>query len=324
MLLMSDRLLCVVVFGFSVACFSSIPAWRPLPESASRRILFKGSPYSDKREPDFYVPCNGCIGCRLDYSREWAIRCSHEASLYDDNCFLTLTYSDVNLPTVGSLVPRDLQLFTKRLRDFSVRTRGRGIRTYGCGEYGEQFARPHYHILVFDFDFKDKKHWRTTDFGHRLYRSETLESLWPYGNCEIGSVSFDSAAYVARYVVKKINGDMASEHYHCVDADGRSHWRVPEFARMSQSIGKRWVDKFHPDIYSFDFVLLNGHKFLPPRAYDKQYEVMFPDDFKRIQKDRSLRFFVDRLERIKESTYQQFAVHTEVANAKLSQSGRKL
>lgn len=221
-------------------------------------------------------------------------------------------------------MPRHLQLFMKRLREFSVRTRGRSVRFYGCGEYGDQFGRPHYHLLLFDFDFKDKVHWRNSKSAFYLYRSKILEELWKLGNCEIGSVTFDSAAYVARYCCKKISGDMASDHYHYVDADGRSHWRVPEFGRMSQSIGKPWLDRFSSDVYNGDFVLMNGHKMLPPRSYDKQFELSSPADFERIKRDRHHRFFVDRLSRIYESTYDRYSTHVEVATASLNQGMRSL
>lgn len=265
-------------------CFRPLEAFRP---GDGGSLVFTGRNYvahdrhvfSNWRGAPISIPCLQCIGCRVERSRQWAMRCMHEASLYDDNCFVTITYSDQYLPAGGSLVPADLQLFMKRLRKFA----GPRVRFYACGEYGDQFGRPHYHILLFNFDFKDKKPWRKPgDF--QLFRSERLERLWPLGSSEIGSVSFDSAAYVARYCVKKRTGKGASEYYHRIDADGRSHLIYPEFGRMSlkPGIGKPWLDKFSADVYNYDFCLVNGVKVSPPKFYDRKFAESNPTDFENI------------------------------------------
>lgn len=147
------------------------------------------------------LPCGQCIGCRLEYSRQWAIRCMHESTLHDQSCFITLTYSDDNLPEHGTLILRDFQLFMKRLRfEFS----NVKIRFYHCGEYGEKFGRPHYHALLFGIDFEaDRTLYSQSKQGSKLYVSDTLNKLWNKGFATIGNITFESAAYVARYVVKK-------------------------------------------------------------------------------------------------------------------------
>ena len=99
-----------------------------------------------------------------------------------------------------------------------------GVRFFHCGEYGELLYRPHYHACLFGFDFSDKVLWSTRG-GVRLYRSKILEKLWTFGFSTIGDVTFESAAYVARYCTKKITGDKADEHY-----NGRS----PEYVTMSR------------------------------------------------------------------------------------------
>lgn len=99
------------------------------------------------------VPCGQCIGCRLDKSRDWAVRCLHEASLYQDNCFITLTYDDAHLDPLGSLNKDDFVKFMKRLR-FQY---GPKIRFFHCGEYGTLLNRPHHHACIFNFDFYDKE-----------------------------------------------------------------------------------------------------------------------------------------------------------------------
>jgi len=203
------------------------------------------------------VPCGQCIGCRLERSRVWAVRCVHESSLYLKNCFVTLTYANAG----STLVKRDFVLFIKRLR----KKFGIGIRYFHCGEYGEKFLRPHHHACIFNFDFLDKKLW-SVKHGNRLYTSEILDELWGHGYCIVGEVTFDSAAYVARYIVKKVTGNMAESHY-----DGR----VPEYNSMSRrpGIASSWFDKYKNDVLSIDGVIVDGHKCKPPRYYDKLYDI---------------------------------------------------
>jgi len=208
------------------------------------------------------LPCGQCIGCRLERSRQWAVRCVHEASLYDENCFITLTFNDANINLKGSLVKRDFQLFMKRLRKmFSPRK----IRFFHCGEYGELLKRPHHHACLFNFDFPDKVLWSENN-GVKLYRSEILEKLWPYGYCTVGEVNFESAAYVARYVLKKVTGKKADEHY---------KGRVPEYVTMSRrpGIGDGWIAKFSDDVYPLDFIVVRGVKCKPPKYYDYKYDL---------------------------------------------------
>lgn len=186
-------------------CFHPIDGFRSkLPgPSGKRGITF--NPREGYADIPIQVPCGQCIGCRLEKSRQWAIRCEHEASLYTNNCFLTLTYNDKYLPINNSLNLRHFQLFIKKLR----KKHGKNIRYYHCGEYGELNLRPHYHALIFNFDFKDKIHYKTHK-DNKYYVSKELDALWsdpetkePLGYCVIGDLTFESAAYVARYCLKK-------------------------------------------------------------------------------------------------------------------------
>lgn len=154
------------------------------------------------------VPCGQCVNCRLNHSREWAIRCTHEAQMWDQNCFITLTYNDENLPEGGTLVRKHLTDFFKRLRKHFT---GRTIRYFACGEYGSKLQRPHYHVILFNLDFEDKRLYKHGDFP--LYNSDTLSRLWPMGFSVLAGFSFESAAYTARYCVKKITGQKAESHY---------------------------------------------------------------------------------------------------------------
>jgi len=200
----------------------------------------------------------------------------HEASLYESNCFITLTYDDEHLPWANSLNVRDFQLFLKRLRKKYSHQK---IRFYHCGEYGERHGRPHYHALLFGFDFPDKIH-----LGIRnklpVWRSPSLEKLWNKGRSEIGSLTFDSAAYVARYILKK--------H---VDPHNNVHeLREPEHVTMSRrpGIGKPWLDKYQSEVYPRDSVITRGMPTKPPRYYDLQFELSNPEGMDAVRRGRTL------------------------------------
>lgn len=143
-----------------------------------------------------------------------------------------------------------------------------------CGEYGEEFGRPHFHACLFGADFADKLYLSRTGSGSKLYRSAELEKLWTHGFSSIGDVTFESAAYVARYVMKKVTGNLAKEHYNYVDEEsGEILRRVAEFNRMSlrPGIGANWLRKFEKDVYPEGKIVVNGMKANPPRYYDKLF-----------------------------------------------------
>lgn len=217
-------------------CIQPLVAWSAsrLNRNGKRNIVFR--PEAGALYRPLGLPCGTCVACLLERSRQWAVRCTHEASLSESNCFVTLTYDDEHLPWASSLYGRDVQLFLKRLRkEFSDET----IRYFLCGEYGERFGRPHYHLLLFGFDFSDKVILGSRR-GQSIWRSPCLERLWPYGRSEIGSVTFESAAYVARYVMKKQ-----------VKRDAVDELREPEFIRMSlkPGVGVPWIEKFFKEVY---------------------------------------------------------------------------
>lgn len=245
-----------------MACFHPIRAWR----LSSGSIVFaeRGDVVQTLE-----LPCGQCIGCRLERSRKWAMRCMHEAQMHESNLFVTLTYDDEHLPADGSLVYRHFQLFMKSLRKLKGK-----VRFYMCGEYGELNRRPHYHAILFGVDFEDKVLWQKTSSGSMIYRSPTLERLWFRGHSSIGDVTFESAAYCARYVMKKVTGHRSEEAYRNVDAiTGEIYQIEPEFCRMSlkPGIGAGWLEKYGTDVYPLDRVVVNGVQCKPPRYYDKKY-----------------------------------------------------
>jgi len=205
------------------------------------------------------LPCSRCIGCRVERARQWAVRIMHEAAMCSEASFLTLTYDPQFLPKDGSISVDTCQLFLKRLR---ARLSPKKVRFFLCGEYGEKLARPHYHLILFGHDFPDKVFLKESN-GQKLFSSDVLSSVWGLGFCTVGSVTFDSACYVANYATKKVLGPSADSHY---------SGRTPEFLLMSRrpGIGRSWIDKFASDVYPSDEVIVHGRPARPPRYYDKQ------------------------------------------------------
>lgn len=315
-------------------CYKPLTAYKSLMEKTDNGksvIIFNEIEAKQKPCEKVTLPCGQCIGCRLARSRDWAIRCVHESSLYSDNCFITLTFNDENLNKNGSLVKSDFQKFMKRLRkkyngkDSITNDKGQTIypiRFFHCGEYGSMLERPHHHACLFNFDFDDKELIKVRD-GVNLYRSEKLEQLWskkidPYdyldykpetlwenrngdlmvklGYCTLGDVTFESAAYCARYITKKINGVYALEHYlkSWNEDTGEAVILEPEYITMSRrpGIGRGWYEHYNSDLYPKDYVTNLGKKFKVPKYYDNLYEKFSPDDYLSIKSKRKLAFDV--------------------------------
>ena len=243
----------------------TMPCYHPMLAYRSREVNANGKRPITFNPRDAYsdltvtLPCGQCIGCRLERSRQWAMRCVHEASQHEDNVFITLTFDQQNLDPSGSLQKADFQKFMKRLR----RSTGIKIRYFHCGEYGEKFGRPHHHACLFGIDFPDKKLVKVIN-GNNLYESEELRNNWKLGNHTIGDVTFESAAYVARYITKKITGDQAEAHY---------QGKEPEYVTMSRrpGIAANWFARYKTDVFPDDFVVVrNGIICKPPKFYLNQ------------------------------------------------------
>lgn len=217
------------------------------------------------------VACGKCIDCRLAYSREWALRCMHETQTSGDGSFLTLTYDDEHLPDDWDLHYRDFQLFMHRLR----KRIPRAGRFFMCGEYGDDFGRPHFHAILFNCVFSDREFYKTVD-GVDYYTSELLSCLWGNGFCLLGDVTMASAGYVARYNLKKITGPAAGAAYQFVTPDGVVVDRQPPFSQSSlkPGIGADWFAKYVADVFPCDHLVYAGKKFPVPRYYMKLYERM--------------------------------------------------
>lgn len=244
--------------------------------------------------------------------------------MYEDNSFITLTFNDEYLPEDQSLDIKVFQKFMKRLRKKISPTK---IRFYACGEYGENFGRPHYHACIFGYSFPDKTIWKKSN-DYPLYRSPILEAVWPFGYCSVGELTFASAAYTARYILKKVNGDLALDHYEQINPEtGQITQRKPEYTNMSRGgktgkggIGSSWLSKFLSDVYPEDFVVINNKKMKPPKFYDAKYELMTPNEYVKMKRKRKKQ----GLEHEMDNTPDRLLVRETVQHSKLKHLPRKL
>lgn len=250
-----------------MACYSPIQAYR----TGGGLVVLRDN---GDVVAELKLPCGFCVGCRLENSRQWAVRCLHESKMHKQNCFITLTYDQEHCPP--GLEYEHYQGFMKRLR---ARHENKEIRFFMCGEYGEQLQRPHYHACLFGHDFADKYYWGKSPSGRDHYRSDELESLWPYGNSDVGELTFASAAYTARYCLKKKGGWNARYYY---------AGKTPEFTHMSlkPGIGLEYYRKWKSDIYPNDYVVINEKKTKPPKYYDRQLKRTDEASYQKIKIDR--------------------------------------
>lgn len=258
------------------------------------------------------LPCGTCIGCRLAYSREWADRCYLESKMHKHNYWITLTYDDLHMKTiesidkktgevirVGTLVRKDLQNFLKRLREtWKRKFSHENILFYGCGEYGEKYHRPHYHVSLFNLPIPDIEIWYWEN-GQFTYKSELIEKLWGMGRVTINENSWATSAYTARYMLKKAKGKEAVKEF-------KETGLAPEFTAMSlkPAIGKSYYDAHKKDIYGNDTILILKkmgqpmHR-KPPRYFDKLMEQEDEETIKKFkQKRRELAEQADKIKLI--------------------------
>lgn len=192
--------------------------------------------------------------------------------MHEVSSFVTLTYGPEHLPKDYSLSKRHLQTWVKRLRYLLDPLR---IRFFACGEYGGKNLRPHYHAIIFGYDFPDRTPWRQTASGEISYRSELLERSWTLGNSEVGSFTPKSAGYVAGYSLKKLTGDRAERHYERMNPEtGQIHQVLPEFVLMSTNpgIGLGWYAEHGRDAFSSDFLIIDGSKKPVPRYFKRKLD----------------------------------------------------
>lgn len=265
--------------------------------SDGKTITWSQKNYS-KEYATFQLPCSKCIECRLEYARQWAVRSVHEASIHEQNSFITLTYSDEKLKS-PKLQYRDFQLFIKKLRKHihdqeteklfpnvteikarnqlfkglskdtqdSIRERSQ-ISIFVTGEYGDKTKRPHWHALIFNWRPNDTNYKYSNERGDKLFSSNILETLWGNGTTELGQITFESAGYCARYAAKKL------VHGHDSDHDFK-----PISKKSSKNaIGKKFLETHWKDIFNHgEVILADGTKSTIPRYYEKWLLKNHPD-----------------------------------------------
>lgn len=263
-------------------CYSPLKGYRAV---AGGGIAF--SPRTGFKDKHLTLRCGQCIGCRLDYARIWGIRAFHEASMHEKNIFATFTYDDDHLPYHDTLVRADFQKFIKRLRK-KVPNK---FRIFYCGEYGRDTFRPHYHSLIFGYAPSDPVSVAEIG-GQTLYTSKILTDTWKLGKVDYyDQITFTSAAYVAGYVTKKINGARADAHYERIDSEtGEVYQLLPEFSGQSlrPGIGQPWIQQWGLDVYAKDEIIIEGKAMRPPRYYDEVFAKLRPNLWRKVSQKRAL------------------------------------
>lgn len=244
--------------------------------------------FADRPVP---IGCGQCLGCRMQRASDWATRALHEAQITREldgreSSFLTLTYDNENLPKDYGLHVADWQAFAKR-----ARKKWGPFRFLHCGEYGDESRRPHYHALIFGLDWSaDRVEHSTNPRGEVLWLSPSLTACWGKGHTLIGNLTRESAAYVARYAIKKVNGPAAEHAYR--RTSGEHEWQVkPEYITVSlkPGLGARWFEKYEGDIYPSDETIVGGKRVHTPKYYDKLLEKKSKQALESVKKARAER-----------------------------------
>lgn len=248
------------------------------------------------------IPCGKCIGCRLDYSREWANRGYLESKLWKQNFFVTITYNEdnINIPEwiedqdgytydndgtwTGTLVPKHLTQFIKNVRQIMKREHNQdNIRFMACGEYGTETERPHYHIIFFNLKLPIEDLYNPRIIHKEIYyQSHIIERAWKYGISNVSECSWNTIAYTARYITKKINGPNSLQEY-------SEKGQIKEFFRVSRmpGIGEGYYQKHWKEIYEKDEIIIKNKQGIisckPPKYFDELYKKDHPNEWKELQ-----------------------------------------
>lgn len=245
--------------------------------TGKRSIVFtQGKGFTDM---PVTVPCGKCLGCRMEYARQWAVRCEHEIKSHSENAFVTLTYDDKAVPYTDdglmTLSLDDVTKFWKRLR----KSLGIKLRYFQCGEYGGKTHRPHYHAIIFGWYPADCVRYGDSGSGEPLYESRVLTDVWGYGRCTVQEATWRTANYVARYVTKKV-----------VNPDESVDSRKREFLTMSRrpGIGHNYAQGFLEEWFARDELIGNGVAMRPPKYYESLAEKRFPEVLSFVKTQRAI------------------------------------
>lgn len=252
------------------------------------------------------IPCGHCWACDLTYSAQWATRIMCEVERSEHNYFITLTYDDKNLPIAealqygdeifendgtwsGTLQEKDVRTFINSLRKYLERKYNHtGLKYFYCGEYGTQTLRPHYHMILMNCPLDISQFYDSHVDGNfkAHWKSHELEKYWKLGIHDIAEVEWSSAAYVARYCMKKLQKKI-SKHDMCKIG------KIPEFVRMSRrpGIGTTFYEENKEKIYANDEMIMRTVKgnigsIKPPKVWDRKLEKTNPILYEQIKESR--------------------------------------
>lgn len=337
--------------------------------------------YFDRNMDYQYIKCRKCNECKMEYARDWSIRCAHEYQMVGKGAFITLTIDDtkVNLfnerknlqhyckrcvngnryirfPINYTLSRGMIQDELKRMRDILFKKYGISIRYFGCGEYGSENDRPHYHVLIFGYDFPDRYLIETSKKGIPIYFSEELQSLWKYGIAKLQEINHRACMYTAKYCLKKLK--------FCDDIEEYEQYfgREPEFLFMSRGncnakrcpfideivknckemkslkslnnpyckdckfkrggIGFDWFAHYYLDILKIGYITIDSIKYPIPKYY---LDVLKLTDLKMYDKYKlNLLNKIDELEELKPSirSSEHLKIKKKIIKSKLQTSSR--
>lgn len=168
-----------------------------------------------------------------------------ESDYFEDTSFVTLTLDDDHLPLDRSVCKDTLQRFFKRLRkDIEPRK----IKYFACGEYGEQFGRPHYHAVIFGLNCVND--------------ADIVKDNWGLGNVSLSIFKPERARYTAGYLLKE------------VDSNINMTGCTKPFAIMSKKLGLRYCMKNANQIINSNNPLtLHGSPVATPRYFRKKLDM---------------------------------------------------
>lgn len=216
------------------------------------------------------IPCGYCPACKYNARVGWTFRVTEEAKHQKEAWFITLTYAQETIPlldtTTGEIVrgmennrqnmceslnDGDLITFINSVKKAQAREWKSlqrkdivkpEIRYYAVGEYGEQFGRPHYHLIVFNL-------WES------LANEIRLEKIWKKGRVETEALSPALIHYATGYIYEKnkyIKERQTKPRMYC-----------------SKGIGKQYIErnkKWHKELLN-PWIWFNGYKIGMPKYY---------------------------------------------------------
>lgn len=213
---------------------------------------------------DWYkLPCGRCTNCKIQIAKEWALRCCLELPYWEKSIFTTLTFRDSEM-TDPSIHKKELSDFFHNVRN-DLRKSKQKIKILGCGEYGDESMRKHYHAIIFGLGMSNEK--ITISHNCETYTSENsiLEKNWSKGNVFNGIVTWNSCRYVASYVFKKYYDELKEDYY-------TSKGLENPFQHTSNGIGKQFYEEWANNILSKGYIMFNGIKHTIPRYFLELYE----------------------------------------------------